>query len=302
MKIAHLSDPHILDLQGVPVTRLLASKRFTGWVNLKLHRGSVHKLQVVEAMLDDIRALAPDHVVVTGDLTNLALETEFALAQKTFASLGMPSDAISIIPGNHDVYTGGAERSQRFMSYFAPNATSDLPVGVSHRSGRFPFVRLRGAVAIIGLSTAVARLPLFAHGHAGDDQIRALTEILAHPEVKQRTPVVLVHHPLIDPPKALRAWMHGLPDAPALRSALAATPRGVVLHGHIHQRHRRTLSPGVELISATSASLLDPRGDRMAGYNVYDFDDATGALQRVTAHVYQPDHGRFEAQPLALDA
>ena len=41
MRLAHLSDPHILDLDGVASHRWL-NKRATGWVNLRLHRGSVH--------------------------------------------------------------------------------------------------------------------------------------------------------------------------------------------------------------------------------------------------------------------
>ena len=82
MKIAHLSDPHVLNLEGVPRSRLLLNKRLTGYVNLKLHRGSVHKRQVVEAMVDESSARAVDHVVITGDITNLALESEFELARR----------------------------------------------------------------------------------------------------------------------------------------------------------------------------------------------------------------------------
>ena len=81
MILAHLSDPHVLDLRGVPLHRLLLNKRLTGWVNLKVKRGHKHRPAVVEAMMADLQALAPDHVAITGDLTNLALEPEFEAAR-----------------------------------------------------------------------------------------------------------------------------------------------------------------------------------------------------------------------------
>ena len=133
-----------------------------------------------------------DHVVITGDISNLALEAEFDRARSVFARLGMAPEQISIIPGNHDVYTRGAERSRRFAQFFAPHISSDLPLNDSanHPSGPFPFVRLRDEVAIIGLSSAVARLPILAHGHLGQRQLSALATALAHPELARRTPVV----------------------------------------------------------------------------------------------------------------
>ena len=123
MRIAHLSDPHLLDLAGVPSGRLLGNKRLTGYLTIKLHRGSAHRREVVEAMVDDINRGGFDHVVITGDVTNLALEPEFELARRVFDRLEVGPANVSVIPGNHDVYTRGSERSQRFAEYFGPNIT-----------------------------------------------------------------------------------------------------------------------------------------------------------------------------------
>jgi 3',5'-cyclic AMP phosphodiesterase CpdA len=276
MKIAHLSDPHVLNLAGVPRARILLNKRLTGWINLKLHRGSVHRRQIVEAMMDDIRAQRIDHVVVTGDVTNLALEPEFELALEVFARLGFDPEQLSVIPGNHDVYTRGSEHARRFAQFFAKSIRCDLGVADAgnHPSGPFPFVRLRGDAAIIGLSTAVSRLPLIASGRAGERQIRALAEALEHPEVARRTPIVLVHHPLINPPGRTGRILRGLAEAPEIQRVLEAHPRVVVLHGHLHDRARRemVMADGrrVQHIGATSASLLHANPDRVAGYNVYE--------------------------------
>ncbi len=84
MRIAHFSDLHLLSLEGVPLRRFL-NKRLTGWVNLRLKRGHIHKASYVRAIAREIARAKIDHVVVTGDLTNLALEPEFELARSVLA-------------------------------------------------------------------------------------------------------------------------------------------------------------------------------------------------------------------------
>jgi len=291
MRIAHLSDLHILDLEGVPAWRL-ANKRFTGWLNLKLHRGSVHKREVVEALLDDLRAHGADHVVITGDVTNLALEPEFDRARAVLARLGFAPEQVSLVPGNHDVYTRGAQRAQRFARVFAAHLTSDLAQDLAgaHPSGPFPYVRLRGPAALIGLSTAVARLPLVSSGRAGAAQRDALARILAHPEVRARTAVVLLHHPVVNPRKLRPRVLRGLAEARELRAVLATHPRAVVLHGHLHERSHRVLPTDsgavIHHLGATSASLIHSDADRVAGYNVYELGPE--GLGAVRARVYNP--------------
>jgi 3',5'-cyclic AMP phosphodiesterase CpdA len=304
MRIAHLSDPHLLDLTGVAPARLVFGKRLTGYLTIKLHRGGAHRSSVVSAMVADINAQGVDHVVVTGDLTNLSLESEFAFARRTLEQFAVSAAHVSVVPGNHDVYTRGAARDRRFSAYLGAFATSDLPIeDAGHPSGPFPFVRLRGPVAIVGVSTAVARPPLCASGRAGSAQRAALARILAHPEVRRRTPVVLVHHPLINPRGFVVTPTHGLPEAGALRRLIGdAVDHALVLHGHTHERVHRTLrarngAPTIHHIGATSASLVHRVARRMAGYNVYDIDDA-GRFRGAAARVWDATRGVFAAAPL----
>lgn len=289
VRIAHLSDPHFLDFTGVPTRQLVFNKRITGWINLKLKRGSHHKPWVVEAMMDDLRTRRVDHVVVTGDLTNLALDPEFERAREMLERMGYGPDALSVIPGNHDVYTAGAERTQRFARHFAPYLTSDIEVeGVGHSSGPFPFVRLRGGAAIIGLSTAVARVPLVASGSAGVPQLAALARVLQHPEVRSRTPVILSHHPITNPRTAVGTALRGWSEAGDLRRALSLGRDALALHGHLHFRvHERIAAAGgatIHRLGATSASLVDDDPRAMSGYNVYEVSEA--GLERASARVY----------------
>jgi 3',5'-cyclic AMP phosphodiesterase CpdA len=296
MKIAHFSDLHLLDLTGVPFTRFL-NKRLTGWVNLRLKRGSIHRAAYVEAIARAIAAERFDHVVVTGDLTNLALESEFERVRSLLAdTLGMDPGQVTVVPGNHDLYTRGARDSRRFDAFMGPWLKSDLPALAADVSGaRFPVVKLRGPVAFIGLSSAVPRLPLVAAGELGDAQLAALRDVLAHPEVKRRTPVIAVHHPPVHPWSRTKAHVEGLRDARHLVALLAMQSRGMVLHGHLHRRIQRDLSTStgtVRQVGATSASLFHADADRMAGFNVYELGDSDGEPRlRVEAFVYHPDEG-----------
>jgi 3',5'-cyclic AMP phosphodiesterase CpdA len=297
MRIAHFSDLHVLSLEGVSPHRFL-NKRATGYVNLRLKRGHVHHPRFVRAIAREIRKSKVDHVVITGDLTNLALEQEFAAVRTLLdEELGLSPADVSIVPGNHDLYTRGALRAKRFVKYFGEFMTSDLPeLGVEIPLGRFPFVRLRGPAAIIGLTSAVPSLPLFAVGKIGKVQADALARILAHPEVRKRTPVVLMHHPVHNPVPTLKRLMTGLNDAALLWTTIKDVPRGLVLHGHLHRRIQRvmpTSSGKMHSVGATSASLEHEDESKMAGFNLYEIRD-TGEVGRIEAHVLDPRSHVFQ--------
>lgn len=300
MRLAHLSDLHLLDLTGAVPGRLF-NKRATGYVNLKLKRNHVHHAEPVFAARERLRELEVDHVVVTGDVSNLALEREFDRVKEFLEALHLGPDQVSVVPGNHDAYTRGAVRSGRFDAWFSAFKKSSADAqGITARAaddvGWQPYVRLEGPLAIIGLSTAVPRLPLVASGRLGAHQLSVLGTILAHPDVRDRTVVVLQHHPVHNPASRIKTLLEGLVDADLEREALASLQRGLLLHGHLHRRIRRALptrTGALEAIGATSASLLDERPDRRAGINVYDFSD-DGALVDAFAERFTGLGGGFE--------
>jgi 3',5'-cyclic AMP phosphodiesterase CpdA len=301
MKIAHFSDLHLLDLADVPPWRFL-NKRLTGWANFRLKRGSVHRAQYVRAVAREVTRLGVDHVVITGDLTNLALESEFALAREVIeGELGVSAADVTIVPGNHDVYTRGAQWSRRFERTLAPYLVSDLPdLAVDTPGGRFPVVKLRGPAAIVGLSSAVPRPPFVAAGELGSAQMKALERVLEHPEVMSRTVVLAVHHPAVHDWPPHKVYLEGLRDAAELLARLRSLPRGLILHGHLHRRVQRVLpGPGSrwEQIGATSASLHHEEPDRMAAFNVYEIDREGVRLARAEAHVYAGESFRVESVP-----
>jgi len=303
MRVAHFSDLHVLALEGVETARFL-NKRFTGWVNLRLKRGHKHRTAYVRAIAREVTSAKVDHVVITGDLTNLALEQEFEAVRSLLEDdLGFDAKHVTIVPGNHDLYTRGALRDRRFTTFFDRWMVSDLPeLAADLPLGRFPVVKLRGPLAFIGLSSAVPRPPLVASGELGKAQLEALDRILAHDEVKRRTPVIALHHPVHNPPSRIKTLVEGLWDADDLVEVVRHLPHALFLHGHLHKRIQRavpTKTGKILSVGATSASLDHENEDKMAGFNLYEFDGGGDLLEVVEAHVFDPkeDSFRIESVP-----
>ncbi|MGO8968155.1 MAG: metallophosphoesterase family protein [Myxococcaceae bacterium] len=286
LRIAHVSDTHVLSTRGVEWHNLLFNKRLTGQANLLLHRGRVFRRDYLLAVLEAAAASA-DHVVVTGDITNLALESEYEEALRLLDGVAR-SVEVTVVPGNHDIYLPSIQHERRFPHYFRRFLKSDLPdLALDLPAGPYPCVKLRGPTAIIALSSGVPRPPFVASGFLGDEQRVALARALAHPEVAKRVPLILVHHPPVDARNCLARLRDGLVDAAQLRDTLAPLARGLVLFGHLHVRVRcvlRTATGALNVICASGAALDHPNSAVRAGFNRYEIGD-DGQVVTIGAHV-----------------
>ena len=298
-RIAHVSDPHVLTRTAAQWRSIVFNKRLTGYANLVLRRGRVHRRDYLLSVLA-AAAEQSDHLVVTGDITNLSLEHEYEEARRLLREVAWRTE-VTVVPGNHDIYLPSIPRNRRFAHHFGEFMASDLPeLARDLPAGSFPFVKLRGAVAFIGLSSAVPRPPFVAAGYLGRAQMEALELILAHPAVRVRTPVILIHHPPFDMRPRLVQMRDGLVDAAALWATLGALGHAVVLFGHLHVRRRytlRTASGTVQGICAAGAALDHQNAVMRAGFNRYVIDDSSG-LESVEGWVVDPDGGGFEKRPL----
>jgi 3',5'-cyclic AMP phosphodiesterase CpdA len=278
---------------------ILFNKRLTGYANLLRHRGRVYRPAYLAAVLSAAAAEA-DHLVVTGDVTNLSLEPEFEEARALLDGAAR-SVEVTVVPGNHDLYLPSIHRLRRFPHHFGPFLRSDLPgLALDLPSGPFPCVKLRGPAAIIALSTAIPRPPFVASGQLGGAQLAALAAVLAHPEVAGRVPVILLHHPPVDARGRWARLADGLLDAGALRARLGGLGRGLVLFGHLHRRsHTRleTTSGALEILGASGAALDHPDPAVRAGFNLYRLDDQ-GTLLGAEARVVTPDGAGIRSSSL----
>src|ERR1700753_3734470 len=74
--LAHLSDPHLTPLPK-PRPSELIGKRALGYLNWTRNRHLYHRREVLDALVSDLATRSADHIAVTGDLANLALEAAF---------------------------------------------------------------------------------------------------------------------------------------------------------------------------------------------------------------------------------
>jgi 3',5'-cyclic AMP phosphodiesterase CpdA len=258
-RLAHLSDPHLPPLP-VPRLRELAGKRALGYLNWTRNRRKFHRRDVLDALLSDMQAHTPDHVAITGDLVNLALEAEFAPARAWVENVGSP-DRVTVIPGNHDAYVRTTEH--RFAEVFARYLDSDGTPG----DGIFPFVRRRGPLALIGVSSAVPTPPLMATGWLGQTQLDALETILAKLSAEEAFRVLLIHHPLRSGSPNKR-----LTDSSELLGLLQRYGVELVLHGHDHVHSLvRVDGPkgAIPAVGVPSASAVAHGRYPAAAYNLF---------------------------------
>lgn len=269
--LAHLSDPH---LPPLPTARLrdLAGKRAFGYLNWIRNRHRFHRRDVLDALVSDMQAQLPDHIAITGDLVNLALEAEFARSRVWLESVGAP-DRVTVIPGNHDAYV----RVTRHR--FAEAWGQYLNNGDTQGSGvTFPSLRRRGPLALISVSSAVPTPPLMATGWLGHTQLQQLERMLAGLAAEQAFRVLLIHHPLRSDSHIKR-----LTDSSELLAVLKQHGVELVLHGHDHV-HSTIWIEGpkgsIPVVGVPSASAVAHGRYPAAAYNLFSIE-RDGAAWRV---------------------
>jgi 3',5'-cyclic AMP phosphodiesterase CpdA len=262
--LAHLSDPHLPPLPVLSL-REFTGKRALGYFNWTRNRHAIHRREVLDMLVADMQGQHPDHIAVTGDLVNLALEAEFAPARAWLQSVGRP-DQVTVVPGNHDAYVRATQH------HFA-EAFGDFMRGDADASGdsvSVPLLRRRGPLALIGVSTAVPTAPLLATGRLGPMQLDALDRILTKLSVEQVFRVLLIHHPLRSHSRHKR-----LTDSAQLLTLLKRHGVELILHGHDHL-HSTMWFDGpqgrIPAIGVPSASSIAHGGYPAAAYNLFSIE------------------------------
>lgn len=258
LSLAHLSDLHLPLAEARPRWRDLMSKRLFSYLSWRKSRRRIHRPEVLARLMEDVRVQSIDHLVVTGDLTNLALPDEFERARDWLARQG-DAETVTVAPGNHDalVRVGWREGLGRWADWMG---------GASDPEAAFPFVKRVGEAALIGISTAQPTPPFMASGEVGDRQLFRLARTLATLGAEDAFRIVLIHHPITDGAVSARK---ALEDRAALRLVLAEYGAELVLHGHSH--HATTfevLGPTgpIPVIGAPSASAAPGESSESAGW------------------------------------
>jgi 3',5'-cyclic AMP phosphodiesterase CpdA len=183
----------------------------------------LHFGRVDDALLAPLRALierlAPDVVVVSGDLTQRARSEEFEAARAYLDTLPGPQ---IIVPGNHDISLYNVLRRflqplKRYQRYI----TDDLDP-----------IHLDDEIAVLGINTA--RSLTFKDGRINQEQVAKMKQELGGLGAAI-TRIVVTHHPF-DLPRT--ADDDDLVDrAPMAMAAFAECGVDLLLAGHLHVSH-----------------------------------------------------------------
>jgi 3',5'-cyclic AMP phosphodiesterase CpdA len=189
-----------------------------------VHLSDLHFGRVDAALLgplhDLVHRIAPDVVVVSGDLTQRAKSEQFEEARAWLDTLPHPQ---IIVPGNHDISLYNVFR--RFvdpLGRYKRHITEDL-------SPAF----IDAEIAVLGVNTA--RSLTFKDGRVNQDQ---LAQIRAHLAGLDRnvTRIVVTHHPF-DLPEAAGEERDIVGRAALAMRAFAECGVDLLLAGHLHASH-----------------------------------------------------------------
>lgn len=209
-----------------------------------VHSGPMFKDEVFHTAIEEINDLAPDAVLVTGDLTENGLMSEFTRIAEEFKRLKVEN--IIYVSGNHDYRSTGYLLFRHF----------------------FPFAQVTeiGDVAIVVLSSA---RPDRDDGEVGNRQNLWLEETLVR--LKDKVTIVAIHHHVVPVPDTGADEITIIDAGDVLRS-LTKSRVNLVLSGHRHRPWKWTVEK-MQLVHAGSVSCEKLRGFFCNSYNVIQIKD-----------------------------
>lgn len=213
-----------------------------------LHCGSrYHIPSLAKRVIDELNQLAPDIVVVTGDLTDMGFRQEFKLAHRLLA--GIECASVAVLLGNHDARNVGDEH---FIELFGGRST-ELE---------------RGGVRVLGLDSSEPDLDT---GRIGRERYRWIEERFA--ENPDEFKVVAMHHHLVPVPGTGRE-RNIVHDAGDLLRVLANNGVDLILCGHKHVPNVWRLEDML-IVNAGTCCTHRLRGSVKPCYNIIEVMDCS---------------------------
>jgi 3',5'-cyclic AMP phosphodiesterase CpdA len=263
LRLGHISDLHLSDRGRYPRN---------GYAPRDCDR---HSNRLAQRVLDEMEQAGVDHLVITGDLTLSAEVAEFERAAKLLRRWA-EDGKLTIVPGNHDVWTAESVKTSRFLRMIGPHGR-----GMHKPAASYPFAALpTPEVAIVALdSSRFGEDPFETSGQIGTAQLQACRELVRDHAKEGRAVLLALHHHLMLPrervPSDSLVARMPLSDADKLVRLVSDVRIAGVLHGHRHCAFRIDI-PGAAgptpILCAGSASRVTDEPMRRARGHVYEVD------------------------------
>ena len=257
-RIAHLSDIHTLNPQLRRSS--LRYRMATKFVSLGRPVDPRMRAKKLLRGLAAARASGANHVVISGDLTELGDPSEFEHFANLLEEAKMPEHGVTLVPGNHDAYTTPAAWRRALDGPLRRYASASAA-----EPGR---VIDRGSVAFLPIDTSFFQSMMRSGGLFTRDASDAVCARIDDPALRNKAIVLVMHHPPFEEyENPLAQWVVGLSGRRHVLDMLARHPRVSLLHGHLHRVVDRIVEFGKDALGATRARIFG------APATVDDLDD-----------------------------
>jgi 3',5'-cyclic AMP phosphodiesterase CpdA len=256
MRIAHLSDLHVLD----PRTDQGLGVRF---VSLGRPIDVAERKKKVLRAFERARAVGANHLVVSGDLTETGTPAQYDVFAEILCEARVNPDQVTLVPGNHDLYTHKD----------AWRAALDGPLrayrrGAAEGPGKIVDV---GPVWIAPMDVTVHQQVTSSIGAVSAEVAEALASRLADPGLRKVPILAVQHHPPYAHGNPIHQWFDGLRDWRRVFQLLLAHAHAFVMHGHLHAAGDRQVRDRNDVrIFGAPAIVDDGAGPRVRLYDVRD--------------------------------
>jgi Icc protein len=236
-----------------------------------LHVGEgLFRPDLLRAAIGETNELAPDLVVVAGDLTMEGYRGEFERCREFLDELACPNVVVTM--GNHDARNVGYRHFEDFF-------------GARDSITTVPFAEGRARVVAIDSTKPDVDEGEVGREHYGwlDGALRGWTD---------GPRIVVIHHHILAVPGTGRD-VNNLRDAGDVMAILRELEVDLVLSGHRHVPYVWSIS-GVRVVHSGTVSTLRVRGTMPPSYNVIEID-----ADEVRIAMRQPGQGLQGEEPLA---
>jgi HipA-like protein len=262
--------------------------------------------------------LAPDLIVLTGDLTEGGKKSEFDqvlhFARKLAGLVELPPRRVVLIPGNHDVNWKASEayfntceadeteplrpfwpKLRHYADFFARFYEGEPGIHFTEEEPWSLFEYPELSVVVAGLDSAMAESHRREdhYGFLGEKQLRDFAAKLRPYKEQGYLRIGAVHHDVLHPAQNPQAQQDRRDFEHILRPYL-----NVVLHGHTHEENLAWLHRTVPVLGIGSASVKQElRAPEVP--NEYQIVQLQRGALRYWLRAYIPDQKRWDFSPRA---
>jgi 3',5'-cyclic AMP phosphodiesterase CpdA len=196
------------------------------------------------------RSAGADRVVISGDLTEVGLRTEFEALGESLHESGFAPDCITLVPGNHDLYS--SPEAWRWAIHGPLAAFS--AASATETAGRIVEC---GNVRLLPVDATFHQPMMRSAGALSRETLDAIERRASDSGLADKPLIVVQHHPPFLRGTSVWRWIDGLAGARRMMAILRAFRHVFVMHGHLHTLVTRSIGGEEPRILGATAVVED---------------------------------------------